>query len=61
MNCSQILERRVPTNWERPAQPAREPSERPELRITDSYRWSAVRFTSAGQTFVPRTALPFKA
>ncbi len=56
MNCSQLLERRTATNWERPAQTTRTYSETPEPKATDSYRWSAVRFSSVGQTL--RTASP---
>ena len=61
MNCSQLQERRTTTNWERPAQPAREFTERAEPQTTDPYRWSAVRFSSAVQTFVPGMAHPLKA
>ncbi|HEY1803475.1 MAG TPA: hypothetical protein VGG45_03250 [Terracidiphilus sp.] len=60
MNCSQLLERRVATNWERPAEPERNFSERPELQTTDSYRWSSVRFSSVGQTFSARFTPSFK-
>jgi transcriptional regulator GlxA family with amidase domain len=60
MNCSQLLERRATTNWERPAQLTREFTERAEPQTAESYRWSAVRFSSAGQTFVPGTARPLK-
>ncbi len=56
MNCSQLSERRTATNWERPVQPDRNFSESPEPQSTDSYRWSAVRFSSVGQTFASRFA-----
>ena len=60
MNCSQLLERRTATNWERPAQSTRNFSENPESQSTEPYRWSAVRFSSAGQTFAPRIGPSFK-
>jgi hypothetical protein len=60
MNCSQLLERRTATNWERPTQPERKFNESPEPQSTDSYRWSAVRISSVGQTFASRFAPSFK-
>ncbi len=60
MNCSQLLERRTATNWERPAQTTRTYSETPEPKATDSYRWSTVRFSSVGQTFAHGIAPAFK-
>ena len=60
MNCSQLLERRTTTNWERPAQPTREFTQRAEPQTTDSYRWSAVRFSSVGQTFAHGITPAFK-
>ena len=48
MNCSQLLERRTVTSWERPAQPERNFTERPEQQSTETYRWSTVRFSSVG-------------
>ncbi|HVN92985.1 MAG TPA: hypothetical protein VMT38_04790 [Terracidiphilus sp.] len=60
MNCSQLLERRTATNWERPAETDKHFSERPETQQTDSYRWSAVRFSSVGQTFAARFTPSFK-
>jgi hypothetical protein len=51
MNCSQLLERRPPTNWEKPAQPLRNLEEHSERETTDTYRWSTVRFSVSGQTF----------
>ncbi len=60
MNCSQLSERRTATNWERPAEPERNFSERPELQTTDSFRWSAVRFSSVSQTVASRFTPSFK-
>ena len=60
MNCSQLLERRTATNWERPTQPDRNFSENSEPQSTDTYRWSAVRFSSVGQTFASRFTPSFK-
>jgi hypothetical protein len=60
MNCSQLLERRTATNWERPAQTTRTYSETSEPKATDSYRWSAVRFSSIGQTFAHGISPAFK-
>jgi len=62
MNCSQLLERRTVSNWERPAQPERSYSEssEPQSTATDSYRWTAVRFSSVGQTFATRFVSSFK-
>lgn len=51
MNCSQLLERRATTNWERPVQPIRNYGENSEPQATESYRWSAVRFSAVGQAF----------
>ena len=61
MNCSQLLERRAATNWEKPAQPGRVPKEDPESETSEPYRWSAVRFSAGGQTFAPGAAGSFKA
>ncbi len=58
MNCSQLLERRTVTNWERPAQPERNFTERPEQQSTETYRWSTVRFSSVGQTLQPGSCPP---
>ncbi|MGO9326275.1 MAG: hypothetical protein ACLP07_17110 [Terracidiphilus sp.] len=60
MNCSQLLERRTVTNWERPAQPERNFTERLEQQSTETYRWSTVRFSSVGQTLASRFAPTFK-
>ncbi len=60
MNCSQLLEKRVPTNWEKPAPTHREHSEDPGPQASDSYRWVAVRFSSMGQTLAPRIVPTFK-
>jgi hypothetical protein len=60
MNCSQLLERRTATNWERPAQSDRNFTERPEPQSTETYRWSTVRFSSVGQTLASRFAPTFK-
>ena len=60
MNCSQLLERRTATNWERPAQSERNFSESSEPQSTDTYRWSTVRFSSVGQTFASRITPAFK-
>ncbi len=54
MNCSQLLERRTATNWERPAEVDRNLSERPELRTSETYLWSASRFSSVGQMVATR-------
>jgi hypothetical protein len=60
MNCSQLLERRTVTSWERPAQPERNFTERPEQQSTETYRWSTVRFSSVGQTLATRFVPTFK-
>jgi hypothetical protein len=60
MNCSQLLEKRVTTNWEKPSQLHRELSEDPGPQSTDSYRWVAVRSSSMGQTLAPRIVPAFK-
>jgi hypothetical protein len=51
MNCSQLLERRANTNWERPAQPSRDLTEDLVGREADSARWSAAKFASTAQSF----------
>lgn len=51
MNCSQLLSRRTATNWERTVEPSADSVEHRETPETDSGRWSAVKFSSVGQTF----------
>jgi hypothetical protein len=60
MNCSQLLERRAATNWERPVDADQHFSENLEPQSTESYRWSSVRFSSVGQTFSARFTPSFK-
>lgn len=60
MNCSQLLEKRATTNWERPVQFHRELSEDPGPQTSDSYRWVAVRYSSMGQTLASRIVPAFK-
>jgi hypothetical protein len=43
MNCSQLLERRTITNWERPAQPVADTVEHRESSYADNGPWAAVR------------------
>jgi len=60
MNCSQLLERRAHTNWEKPAEAVRDPGENRAARESETARWSAVRFSSVAQTFAPWVAPTFK-
>jgi hypothetical protein len=60
MNCSQLLERRTNTNWERPVQALREPGEDRIAPQNESGRWNAVKFSSLVQTFAPWIAPSFK-
>jgi hypothetical protein len=60
MNCSQLLERRANTSWERPAQTLRDLTEDLGSREAESGRWNAVRFASLAQTFAPWLAPNFK-
>jgi hypothetical protein len=60
MNCSQLLERRAHTNWEKPVQTVGDPGENPAAREIEPGRWNAVRFSSVAQTFSPWVAPTFK-
>jgi hypothetical protein len=60
MNCSQLLEKRVTTNWEKPAQTLHDSAEKPEPPASDSYRWVTVRYSSVGQTMAYRILPTFK-
>jgi len=60
MNCSQLLERRAHTNWEKPVQVVRDPAENRTARESESGRWNAVRFSSVAQTFAPWVSPTFK-
>jgi hypothetical protein len=60
MNCSQLLEKRITTNWEKAAPSHREFGENSGPRASDSYRWVAVRSSSIGQTLAPRIVPVFK-
>lgn len=60
MNCSQLLERRAITSWERPAQTLRDLSEDLASREAESGRWNAARFASVAQAFAPWLAPSFK-
>jgi hypothetical protein len=60
MNCSQLLEKRATTNWEKSAPAHRDLSESSGPQASDSYRWVAVRSSSIGQTLVPRMVPTFK-
>jgi hypothetical protein len=60
MNCSQLLEKRATTNWEKSAPAHRDLSENLDPQTSDSYRWVAVRYSSMGQTLAPRLVPTFK-
>jgi len=60
MNCSQLLERRAHTNWEKPVQAVRDPDENRASREGEPERWNAVRFSAVVQTFAPWVAPTLK-
>jgi hypothetical protein len=60
MNCSQLLERRANTNWEKAAPSLRVPIENRVPSETDSGRWNTVRFSTVGQTFTAWVAPTLK-
>jgi hypothetical protein len=60
MNCSQLLEKRVTTNWERPAKALQDMHEDLAPQANDMHRWGALRYASTGQTYVTRFTPSFK-
>lgn len=60
MNCSQLLERRAHTNWEKPVPAVRDSGENPSARESEPGRWNALRFSSVAQTFAPWVAPSLK-
>lgn len=60
MNCSQLLDRRSNTNWERPTPTLRDLTEDLVRAEEEPGRWNAVRFASMAETFAPWIAPSLK-